>query len=369
MVAALNAMAADDVAALKQQVNELAAKVENLEGTQKAGAPEVPAWVTMMKIKGDLRARYENRTTDGDTSKDRQRLRARIGAYGKVNDSVDFGIRLATGDKEGATSTNESMDDNFNIDDVWVDLMYADIHPDCLGGAHVLVGKMPKPWIKGTGLIWDGDTNPEGAAVAYNTSTNFAPVKLISSVGTFVLDDDKGDDLNLYSGQLAVEAKLDGVKLQAGVSDYYFRHADVRNLATATSFNTPNGDFNLVEGFGSAAIKIAGVPLKLHGQYVVNTDAATDDDEAYLVGAKLGKAKKPGSWELAYNWRDTGKDAVPDIFNDSDFADGDTGSYGHQIKGKYQIAKNWQAGICYLDTVNGDGVDENTLQLDLLFKF
>jgi len=379
-------VSADELAELKAELARLAGKVAALEAQQtalstqqtalttqqavmqekQASLPEVPGWVENIKIKGDLRARYENRTTDGSTSKDRQRLRARIGAYGSVNEFVDFGIRLATGDKEGATSTNESLDDNFNIDGVWLDLMYADIHPDLFGGAHVIIGKMPKPWIKGSGLIWDGDTNPEGVAVKYNTGTNLAPVKLIASAGYFVLEDNGGDDLKLYSGQLAAEGNVESVKLQAGAGVYLFTDP---MFALAMGKNTAAGEFNLIEGFGSATVKVADMPVKLHGQYVVNTEAATGEDTAYLFGVKLGKAKKPGSWEVGYNWRDTGRDAVPDLFNDSDFADGDTGSRGHQIKGKYQIDKNFQAGIAWLDTVNGDGVDENTLQLDLLFKF
>jgi hypothetical protein len=226
------------------------------------------------------------------------------------------------------------------------------------------MGKMNKPWLKCSGLIWDGDTNPEGVAVTY--SKQFESAKLISSAGSFVVSDNKGDDTQLWSAQAALEKSIDNVKLLGGASLYHAQNSDASGLSAGKNVTT---EFNIVEGFGAVSSGIGGVPVKVHGQYAVNTDAAVDDDAAYLVGVVLGKAKRPGSWEAVYNWRDTGRDAVSDAFNDSDFAGGDTGSYGHQVKVKYQISENFQAAGAYFNTVNGDGLDEDMLQFDLNYKF
>jgi hypothetical protein len=83
----------------------------------------------------------------------------------------------------------------------------------------------------------------------------------------------------------------------------------------------------------------------------------------------VGKAKNKGTWEVGYNWRDTGNDAVPDGFNDSDFSGGTTGSYGHSFWAKYQVAKNLQAGATYLLAKDYSGDNVNTFQADLNFKF
>jgi len=336
----------------------VAARLEKLEER-----PEVPEWALNTEIHGDIRYRYENTEVGGSNTKDRQRVRARIGAYGSVNDYVDYGIRFATG-KDSATSANETLGDEFLKDDAYFDLYYIDIHPEQLKGAHVILGKMKKPWLKGSGLIWDGDTNPEGVAVKYNKE--FENAELMTSAGSFVVSDNKGDDTQLWSGQAAVETKVsENTKLLTGASVYHAQNGDGSGWGVGK--NTIK-DFNIVEGFGSVGTKVGGLPVKFHGQYVLNTEA-DDEDTAYLLGLVLGKAKAPGTWEVGYNWRDTGRDAVIDAFNDSDFAGGDTGSYGHQVKAKYQISKNFQAAGTYFNTVNGDGADEDMLQLDVSVKF
>ena len=355
------------IAQLEKQVEQgmaaptaVVARIEELEKK-----PSVPQWALNTKIKGDFRYRYENTEVAGGNTKDRQRVRARIGAYGKVNDYVDYGVRFATGG-DSATSANETQGDGFLKDDAMFDLYYVDIHPEQFKGAHVLFGKMKKPWLKGTGLIWDGDINPEGIAATYNKTFSNG-VEMITSAGSFVMEDNKGDDTQLWSAQLAFEKKFDKAKVLAGASLYHAQNSDEGGLPSG--FNTAGTDFNIVEGFGSVGTKMGNLPVKFHGQYVMNTDAASSDDTAYLLGVVFGKAKAPGTWQIGYNYRDTGRDAVMDAFNDSDFAGGDTGSCGHQIKAKYQIAKNWQAGATYFNTVNGDGDDEDMAQLDLKFKF
>ncbi|QHI70423.1 putative porin [Tichowtungia aerotolerans] len=369
------------LAELQAQLKELSAKIEKLERQQASPAapapsadltarieklengPKIPEWVTNTKIKGDLRYRYENTEVDGSNSADRQRARARIGAYGSVNDYIDYGIRFATG-KDSATSANETLGDEFLKDDAYFDLYYVDIHPEQFKGAHVILGKMKKPWLKGSGLIWDGDTNPEGIAVKYDKK--FEDTTLFASAGSFVVSDNKGDDAQLWSGQAAVEQSIDSIKFLGGASLYHVQNGDVSGLSAGQNLTA---QFNIVEGFGSISAKPCGLPVKVHGQYAVNTEAVANDDTAYLVGVVLGKAKAPGSWEIGYNWRDTGRDAVIDAFNDSDFAGGDTGSYGHQVKAKYQISENFQAAGTYFNTVNGDGADEDMVQLDLNFNF
>lgn len=381
-LAAVSAQAADPtIAELQRQLLELSAKIEKLEAQQTAPAdaaasdvvarleklerkPDVPDWALNTEIHGDIRYRYENTEVDGGNTKDRQRVRARIGAFGRVNDYVDYGVRFATGG-DSATSANETLGDKFEKDDAYFDLYYLDIHPDQFKGAHVLLGKMKKPWMKGSGLIWDGDMNPEGIAAQYSRA--FENTTLYTSAGSFVLQDNKGDDTQLWSAQAAFETKMEAATVVAGASLYRAENPDQGGVPGG--FNSADTEFNMIEGFGAVSTKVGNLPVKVHGQYVVNTEAELSDDTAYLLGVVLGKAKAPGSWEIGYNWRDTGRDAVMDAFNDSDFAGGDTGSYGHQLKAKYQISRNFQGGATYFMAVNGDGKNEDMFQLDLMFKF
>lgn len=391
----VQAQGSDELAALQKQLNELSAKIAQLEQANNekiakletesatklakieadASKNKIPDWVKDTKFKGDFRYRYENVADDSaapnpNNSKDRQRIRLRVGAYGTVNDYVDYGIRVATG---GASATSSNQDiDGGTKKEIMLDQYYVDLHPDMLKGAHLIMGKMPQPWIGRTGLIWDGDLNPEGIAVTYKTAwTN--GFNLMANAGSFVIDERKGDDLQLWAGQLAAEQKVgDDTKVTLGVSDFYYQNADTAGIAaglTTVPANTAGTGFHLVEGFGQVDTKVVDLPVSINGQYVVNTEAETDDDTAYLLGFSLGKAKNKGDWEVGYNYRDTGTDAVPDGFNDSDFAYGFAGSHGHSFWAKYQIAKNLQAGATYIMAVNHLGADVNTLQADLNFKF
>jgi hypothetical protein len=377
MIAALGVQAQEaDLAALQKQLNELSLKISQLEkdGASKASSIEqlqsqvkedpVPQWVKDMKISGDFRYRYENIEVDGDNNADRQRVRLRLGITGKANDFIDYGVRVATGGAS-ATSANQNIDGTTKKE-IRLDQYYVKLHPEQLKGANVILGKMPQPWSGRTGLVWDGDLNPEGVAVTY--SKQFEGVKLSANGGSFVITERKGDDVQLWAGQLVADTKVGDAKVQLGLSDFYFHKADIGGLAVNN--NTANGDFHLLEGFGSVGFKVGDLPVAVKGQYVVNTEAAdSNQDTAYLVGFTVGKAKDKGSWELSYDWRDVQRDAVVDAFNDSDFANGLTGHHGHALGAKYQVAKNMQAGATYLMAVNNAGDDVNTLQLDLNFKF
>ncbi|MDD3275922.1 MAG: putative porin [Kiritimatiellales bacterium] len=377
-IAALSVQAqgSDELAVLQKQLNELSAKIAQMEQSntdkiakleESAAKNKIPDWVNDTKFKGDFRYRYENISTDGTNSKDRQRVRLRVGAYGSVNDYVDYGVRLATGGSS-ATSANQDIDGGTKKE-IMLDQYYVDLHPDLLMGSHLIMGKMPQPWIDRTGLIWDGDLNPEGLALTYkNTYSN--GVTLMANAGSFVIKEDKGDDLQLWAAQLAGEAKVGDAKVTLGVSDFYYQNAGSKGAALTTSgANTPGTGFNLVEGFGKVSTKIGDLPFAVNGQYVMNVDAASSDDTAYLFGFALGKAKNKGDWEAGYNYRDTGADAVPDGFNDSDFANGLAGSHGHSFWAKYQIAKNLQGGLTYMMAVDNADRDVNLFQADLNFKF
>jgi hypothetical protein len=356
------------IAQIEQENAKKSWSIEQLQANAKDNP--IPEWTKNTKISGDFRYRYENIESDSLNTSDRQRVRLRVGITGKVNENVDYGVRLATGGAS-ATSANENIGGNPNVavdgttkKEIRLDQYYVNMHHDSWKGANLYLGKMPQPWIGRTGLIWDGDLNPEGAALTY--VKDFQNVKLSANGGSFVITERKGDDVELWAGQLVADTKIGETKVQLGVSDFYFDKVDTIALG---GNNTPNSDFHLLEGFGSVGFKVGNLPVSLNGQYVVNTEAATDQDTAYLLGFSVGKAKDKGTWEAGYNWRDVQRDAVLDAFNDSDFANGTTGHHGHSFWAKYQIAKNLQAGATYMLAVNNAGDDINTVQLDLNFKF
>lgn len=350
------------------------------------------AWAAKTQIKGDIRLRQENvdvegESADGGIDKNRQRIRARIGAYTEINPQVDAGIRIASGGGADSRSTNQDLDGRFEKKQLWLDLAYIDYHPDAIKNLHVIGGKMNQPWTSMGDMIWDSDINPEGLALAYKVPLA-GKTELFGSAGYYTLEDNvDGDgvqfknDLRMYAGQLGAKiAATDNLSLTVGGSVYGFDgDSDGQLVATTTSpvanrasgGNTPGGEFRLYEGFGQLDISGLPLPLSIYGQYVVNDEAVDDQDTAWLAGFKTKV------WELKfdYNYRDVQRNAVVAGFADSDFALGKTGSRGHKFKVGYDIDKNFSIGAAYLmatsDYVTSTrrDADADILQLDAEVKF
>lgn len=348
------------------------------------------AWAAKTQFKGDVRFRQETvkiqgESNNGGRDKDRQRIRARLGAYTEINNQVDTGIRISTGSSDDARSTNQDQDNYFDKKSIWLDLGYIDYHPNQIKNLHVIGGKMLQPWVSMGDVIWDGDINPEGLALTYKYPLG-SSAELFGSLGNYNLKDNvDGDgvqfrnDLRLTSGQLGTRFSVtDNLKMTLGGSIYAYQNdenstctSSTTPCALAVNGNSANEEFRLYEGFAQADIGGLAVPLAFYGQYVKNNDASNDQDTAWLLGAK----SKVFGFNLDYNYRDTQRNAVVGAFTDSDFANGTTGSRGHKMKVSYDIDKNFAVGATYYLTKadyasrTQRDANTNTLQLDAEAKF
>ncbi|KWR72968.1 MULTISPECIES: putative porin [Pseudomonas] len=368
--------------------NQVAAEQAKAKKEQMSAFEQSIAWAARTQVKGDVRVRQETVHAQNSGSKgdqNRQRIRARVGFYSQINPQVDTGIRIATGSGDDARSTNQSMDNYFDKKQLWLDQAYIDFHPAAVKNLHLIGGKMNQPWVSEGDVIWDGDINPEGFAATYKYPLG-ASAELFGSAGYFNLKDNvDGEgyafqhDLRLYSGQFGARfAPIDGIKATLGASLYAYDNDNDSACGSATT--TPcqlsaNGnttrDFRLYEGFGQLDFGNLPVPLSLYGQYVVNQATDSNEDTAWLTGAKT----KVGDFSFDYNYRDVQRNAVVGAFTDSDFANGYTASRGHKFKVAYDIDKNFALGATYFmarsDAASGSrkDADIDTLQLDLEAKF
>lgn len=337
------------------------------------------AWAAKTQFKGDVRVRQETIKIDGQNNsqdKDRQRIRARLGAYTEINPQVSTGIRVATGGSNDARSTNQDLDGYFVKKDLWLDMGYIDYHPTALPNLHIIGGKMAQPWVSMGDIIWDSDINPEGLVATYSfpVSKNF---ELFGSAGNYTLKDNiDGDgtqfknDLRLNAAQLGARfTPIDTIKVTAGGSIYQYQN-DKDSAALAVNGNNTNR-FRLLEGFGQVDFNGLAVPLAVYGQYVTNNATDSDEDTGWLTGVKT----RVFGFGLDYNYRDVQRNAVVGAFTDSDFANGTTGSRGHKLSVSYDIDKNFSLGATYFltkadfATTAQRDADANTLQLDVLAKF
>jgi polyhydroxyalkanoate synthesis regulator phasin len=367
----------------KEQRKAERADAKQVKTEDMAALQQKLAWAMNTQIKGDVRVRYENlhiedEPDNGGRDKDRQRVRARIGAFTQVNPEVEAGIQIATGNSKDARSTNQDLDDYFNKKDLWLDLGYIDFHPAQVPGLKVFGGKMKQPWVALGDTIWDADINPEGAAATY--SRKWGMTELFGSAGYFVLKDNvDGDgvqfehDLRLYSGQVGTRFYPgESFKVTVGGSVYGYDNAS-DSAALRVNGNTTD-QFRLYEAFGQVDVIGLPLPLSVYGQFVKNGAARgpdQDQDEAWLIGL-MTRIFDVG---VDYNYRDVQRNGVVGAFTDSDFASGYVGSRGHKIKLKYDLGKNFAVGATYFLTESDvasrftDNASVNTLQVDVEAKF
>jgi hypothetical protein len=369
----------------------LAALTANAQQPGGAAAP-APAktWVDTLTVKGDLRYRYENITEEDKDDRQRDRLRARLGASAKVNDKVKAEIQLSTGDAD-PVSQNKTIGNGSQKDDMGLNLAYIDWTVQ--DGLNVIAGKMKNPFICVSDLIWDADLMPGGAAAKFERPVG--PLTLYANGATMWVQERAtapDEDTKLNAGQLAARFQFsDEVYLLVGGSYYTYDNIDGMDVIDWEGKNKTYGnssqngtvsgsttnkaykmEYNEVETFAKVVAWV-GMPLEFYGQYVVNQDAEANDT-GWLAGVTLGKAKNVGTWEAGYNYRELEKDAVLGAFTDSDCWGGGTDGRGHKFMARYQIAKNVQLGATYF--LNEKPIadsskthDYDRLQLDVVASF
>ncbi|MCF7955353.1 MAG: putative porin [Phycisphaerae bacterium] len=360
---------------------------EAVESKQFASLPDSAKWIEKIKWGGDFRYRHEMIDDDtATTQRDRDRIRARLKIQAMINNEWDAYFRIASGSSDSPTSTNQTLgdsgSDSFSSKDIWLDWAYANYHPESIDGLNVKIGKMETPFYRVAKhqLIYDGDLSPEGGAVSYGWNLNDSTTANLTG-GAFWLRERGSDvDTSLFGAQGYLKHKLDSDShILGGLSYYDFGNIKGQTLAgIGSKGNTVAGDgsylndYDLLEAFGEYGFKLGATPASVFGSYVNNTGATSSEDTAWIVGAKYNKAKKPGTWEASYNYRDVEADAVVGGLCDSDFIGGGTDGKGHVLGFKYQLAENTQAALHYFineKNASTTGDNFNLLQADLIFKF
>ncbi len=206
---------------------ELLAQAREEKWSEKA----TPGWTEKFRPFGDLRARYEgsyfpdgndntgafpnfnaiNTGSPFDTSgtqfapqynvdqdRDRTRLRARLGTDIMLGDGFNAGVRVATGDSNSPTSTNQTLGGsggNFSKYAIWLDRAFVSYDAGPGDGQELvfMLGRFDNPFFS-TDIQWDDDLGFDGLALrgkvrindsastfftagyfpVYNTDFNFA---------------------------------------------------------------------------------------------------------------------------------------------------------------------------------------------------
>jgi hypothetical protein len=348
---------------------------------------KLPDWLSRVSLFGDVRYRHEgfyhSAIQTNNPTRNRERIRARVGVGVNVSEELYGKLRLVTGDSNDPISTNQTLSELFTRKPISLDWAYITAAPwktfglDKVFGSDkpmfaLTAGKFPLPMFLpggGSELVFDGDLSPEGVTEALTlwdrssgllrnvkvTGMQWSIKEINNKSATQLFDP---TDAWMFGGQLAVQfAPTDASRLTFTIADYGFQRLDVlareRNSNSAlvitnnvrrfngaisggmpvspTSCASPFTAAGCIQGFlGGFNIFNAGAqldlptpwkewPLTFFFDYARNTDAATDDKNGYWLGFKIGQVANRGDLRFTYTWAHTETDAVLSIFSYSDF--------------------------------------------------
>ncbi len=359
----------------------------------------VSGWNTAEAVdwnwKGDVRYRYESKIKENaDNSRDRHRLRVRVGVYPWITEELTAGVQLSTAGGSDPVSRNQTLGDGFTAKDINLNEAFINYHPMVFdGNANFIFGKreVKQTLIRVNDLVWDSDLTLEGMTFQFGKDGKKQRDGVNVVAGYYFIDEIKAseDDPFFWAAQLAYTGQAGNVGYMVGAGYYDFEHIKggtdgiLGDWAAGEGFfgNSNVGgmyeyDYNILEFFANLGGKFSGgLPWKLYGQYAMNVaDDVKDDDQGCVVGVKVGKAKKVGEWEIDANYSYIEKDALLGAFTDSDRWGGGVDGEGFEIGGKYHLVQNMTLGLKYL---GGEvGLDTNTnndyrhiLQADMVVKF
>ena len=356
----------------------------------------LPSWVQGMKWKGDLRVRYQNERRDSTNSRNRGRIRMRLGVETKVNEKVVTAIGIATGSGD-PRSTNATLENSFEKSSIRLDYAYAKYSPTAW--ASVTGGKMLAPFWNAKDLKFDSDISFDGASANLKSKKFWNDrLEYFFNTGFFILDENATENYDPYlyvmqPGFSLKTTETTALKLAAA----YYGIDSIRNgtkLAHSSGTNTgltssatstyahsydpigADAEFTMDYPMG-----IQWIPqLAFFGEYIQNTSKDKDEhDQGWLAGARIGdkKISGPKQWQLFYNFRRLERNATLDIFPDSDSYGGGTHIQGHEAGVSYGLGKNVSIDLDYyrMAPIGGEEIDtrqaavENLIQADVNFKF
>ena len=167
--------------------------------------------VGRFRFAGDVRVRYENFYQDvpGFHPRHRERIRARLGVEGKLNEDFSGGVYLASGAFTDPTSTNETLTNAFERKTVAWDRGWITYQPQNAKWLQLTGGKFAYTWIR-TPNSFDNDLNPEGFSekVSFDLHHNIVRNVTFTGLQFFFNESSSGADSFTVGGQVSSKLQL-----------------------------------------------------------------------------------------------------------------------------------------------------------------
>jgi hypothetical protein len=333
-----------------------------------SGAPAA-GLLESLKFKGDLRYRTEWIDREDDDIRHRHRIRLRIGVETAPVDGWNAVVQLASGEDDPA-SANQTLGDGFSGKPVRLNLAYLRWTSE-RPGWEVQAGKVPRPFLCVTDLLWDGTVNPEGIGAFWSHEPG-AVRWMLRGGGWWIEENADASDIFLWTAQAAAywtvtehQRLLGGLSLYAydglrGAAPLY-RDRPMGNTMVPVAGADPDStvsvfaeDFRIVEGFGQWEWE-GFIPVALYGQAAVNT-AADDHRLAWLAGLTVGRAHAVKSVEAGVTYRVLEADSTVGAFTDANPGGGGTDLEGWQFFLRGQVTRRLQCTASwYRNRLEPDG--------------
>jgi Putative porin len=146
------------VSADPAQQQDLTKRLEILEDKVKGFGP--------FTFSGDLRLRdepYFGGPINDSQVRNRERYRARFNINARLNNDLNGGLTLATGDVNDPITNNQTANQDFTRKPFYLDKAFINYNPHQVKALTLIGGKFGYPWYR-TELTWDNDISPEGVS-------------------------------------------------------------------------------------------------------------------------------------------------------------------------------------------------------------
>jgi len=355
----------------------------------------LPEWVRNMKLKGDIRLRYQYEETQTTlVSRSRGRTRYRLGIDLAPIKDLTVSAGLASGGTD-PRSTNVTWENSFERPDIRLD--YASIEYAAAPWAKVIGGKFlfPNYFWQTTDMMFDTDINPYGMSVNLQKDL-FTDMTLKGFVngGVWVLDENSSTstkDVDPFMTYVQGGLIYKKNQIDSRIAATYFSYNGVKGYDLDNELNTNTqvanaADANLKFDYDSVAVSaefglskiFGGLPYGIDERIAIFGDMINNPEPSKLnvgwaSGFVFGSAKVDGlgQWQIKYQYVNLGKDAIPDVFPDSDRLGGRTDVYSHEAIMTVGLMKNVTFGLDYYasNRIKGTDNQETLVQGDLVVKF
>ena len=296
---------------------------------------QLSPWHERIQFGGDFRSRYEGFYQTDREARHRTRFRLRLRIDTEINDDTRLQIQIASGDPGTPVSTNQTFTSFFRPKPFNLDRANIRYNPG--GSALTLaMGKFGSPMTR-TQMVWDDDLNFEGGYEQVAWDVNDRVDVTLLALQTAVNEVSRDQDAYMLAAYGEVGFRFGPHRLQVSVADYGFGNVDqvavgratgpLNSLLTNQVERDANGniiglvsDFNMVDTIVQAEIDTGreNYPLRVLGEYLKNTRAATDQDTGLWFEAEYGGSGEQGTYELGYTIGRIEQEAAlsPFVFSD-----------------------------------------------------